>query len=353
MAETEEVLFSVENHIGIITLNRPNALNALNFPMFKAMLATLEAWKVDENVHAVVIQAAPGRAFCAGGDVRWVYEVGQNSPETALQLFECEYRLDYLTSDFGKPYIALMDGLTIGGGVGVTLHGSHAVASERFAFTMPEASIGFFPDIGSSHLLSACPGGFGVYLGLTGRRVNAADSKTLGFVKYTVPSEKFPVILQDLFAADLSSEADEKVSECLRQYQEDMPAGSAAEEADEVSRVFEGKQALREVFDVINAVESPFTSGLLDDLSQQSPFSLHVTLEQLNRAKGLSLADCLRMDYGLTHHFLRDHDFYEGVRARLVDKDKLPKWRPSTWESVSQEQVLGYFEKTAEPLSLG
>ncbi|MCH9689694.1 MAG: enoyl-CoA hydratase/isomerase family protein, partial [Gammaproteobacteria bacterium] len=338
------ILFSVQHHVGMITLNRPNALNALTFPMFKALLSQLLDWQQDDAVHAVVIQAVPGRAFCAGGDVRWVYEVGQTKPEVPLELFKHEYRLNHLISKLGKPYIALMDGLTIGGGVGVTLHGSHTVASERFAFTMPEVSIGFFPDIGSSHLLSACSGGFGTYLGLTGRRANAADSKTLGFVGYTIPSTSFPLILDDLYAADLSTQADVTVSRCLNQYQETMPAGSAAEEADAVSRAFENKQALREVFEGLGNEDSDWARETHALLQQQSPLSLHVTLEQLKRAKNLSLAECLAVDYGLAYHFLKDHDFYEGVRARLVDKDKAPQWQPATWEAVSDDEISHYFE---------
>ncbi len=341
---TDEVLFSVENHIGMIVLNRPCALNALNFSMFKALLAQLETWKQDDSVHAVVIQAVPGRVFCAGGDVRWIYDEGQENPSVAQMLFQHEYRLNYLTATLGKPYIALMDGLTIGGGVGITLHGSHTVASEHFQFTMPETSIGFFPDIGASHLLSACSGGLGIYLGLTGRRVNAADSKALGFVKYTVPSHAFSAILEDLYAADLSTNADLKVSACVNQYQEAMPEGSLAAECEAVARIFADKQTLGEIFSALRVNTSQWAREVESELLGLSPLSLHVTLEQLRRARGLSLAGCLEMDYKLAYHFLKGHDFYEGVRARLVDKDKSPKWKPLSWEAVSKEEVARYFD---------
>jgi enoyl-CoA hydratase len=344
----DDILFSVKHHIGLITLNRPKALNALNFSMFKAMLVQLLAWQVDDTVHAVVIQAVPGRAFCAGGDVRWVYDEGRDAPLIPLELFKHEYRLDYLTSQLKKPYIALMDGLTIGGGVGVTLHGSHPVASEQFVFTMPEASIGFFPDIGSSHLLCACPDGVGLYLGLTGRRMNAADSRTLGVVKYTVPSHAFALILEDLFAADLSTAADVKVSDCLMRYQAAMPAGNLTTEIDEIQRCFGNKKTLHEVFEALDKENTAWAVETKAVLLQQSPLSLQVTFQQLQRAKGLSLKDCLSMDYDLAYHFLNDHDFYEGVRARLVDKDKAPCWQPASWDTVSQQIVLNYFEKPTE-----
>jgi enoyl-CoA hydratase len=352
MQENEELLFSVKHHIGMITLNRPKALNALNFSMFKALLAQLLAWQADDNIHAVVIQAVPGRAFCAGGDVRWVYEVGRDDPRVPLALFKHEYRLNALTSQLGKPYIALMDGLTIGGGVGVTLHGSHRVASEQFEFSMPETSIGFFPDIGSSHLLSACPKGFGLYLGLTGRRVNAADSKALNFVDYTIPSTDFSAILDTLFSADLSIEANQKVSDCLTQYQTDMPVGRASSEADAVLKCFENKETIEAIFEALHQDGGPWAIEARETLLQQSPLSLHVTFEQLKRAKGLCLADCLTMDYGLAYHFLKNHDFYEGVRARLVDKDKAPKWQPATWDSVLASDVSRYFEMPTDVASL-
>jgi enoyl-CoA hydratase len=345
MHPIDEVLFSVEHHVGVITLNRARALNALNFSMFKALFHQLEAWKHDRNIHAVIIQAVSGRAFCAGGDVRWVYDVGQNAPLEALDLFNHEYRLNYLISDFGKPYIALMDGLTIGGGVGVTLHGSHTVASEHFYFLMPEASIGFFPDIGSSHLLSACSKGYGVYLGLTGRRANAADSKALGFVDYTIPSDDFLNLKRDLTAMDLSSDASSKVSACLASYQVNMLSGELPEEADVVSRCFEGKRALHDIFEALEQDNSVWARATQTTLLEQSPLSLHVTLEQLQRAQGLSLAACLQMDYGLTYHFLHAHDFYEGVRARLVDKDKSPHWSPASWEAVDANNIARYFEE--------
>ncbi len=341
----EEILFSVKNHIGFVLLNRPQALHALSFSMFKALSSQLKAWQADDTVHAVVIQAAPAKLFCAGGDVRWVYDVGQKDPSEALQLFHCEYQLDYLTADFKKPYIALMDGVNIGGGIGITLHGSHRVASERFAFCMPEVSIGFFPDIGASHLLSTCPSGFGLYLGLTGHRVNAADSKAFGLIDYTIPSHVFDRVIEDLLEANLSLDAHKAVSRCLAAYDTSMPSGTAASQADSVSLFFEDKSSLMEVLNDLKADKSAFASSAYAHLLQQSPLSLHITFEQLKRAKGMGLADCLAMDYALTYHFLHGHDFYEGVRARLVDKDKTPKWEPRTLDAVLSADVSRYFEK--------
>ncbi|MDF1683816.1 MAG: enoyl-CoA hydratase/isomerase family protein [Legionellaceae bacterium] len=349
---SHDVLFSVEDHLGFITLNRPKALNALTLTMFEVIDKQLRLWQHDSEVHAVVVQAPPAKIFCAGGDVRWVFDVGRDDPLVPMRLFKHEYRLNHLISVFGKPYISLMDGLTIGGGVGITLHGSHAVGSEQFAFMMPEASIGFFPDIGASHLLSACPGGFGLYLGLTGRRLKSSDAYAMGLVKYTVPSNKIPTVLAQLRASDLSTDADQHVSACLELYQCKMPEGSAPSNADFVADAFENKASLSEVFEALEQQNTTWSQETKALLLEQSPLSLHVTFEQLKRAKGLSLAECLTMDYGLAYHFFKNHDFYEGVRARLVDKDKSPKWSPADWQVVPAEQVLQYFEVSDDLESL-
>ncbi len=343
-----DVLFSVEDNLGFITLNRPKALNALTMAMFDAIYAQLQDWQLDKNVHAIVIQAPPGKIFCAGGDVRWVFDRGRQDPLVPMQLFKQEYRLNHLIAEFKKPYIALMNGLTIGGGVGMTLHGSYPVASEQFAFMMPEASIGFFPDIGSSYLLSACPGGFGLYLGLTGRQLKSADAYAMGLVKYTVSSENIPNILSQLRERDLSVDADQHVRVSLEPYQSKMPEGSAPAEADFVYDAFENKSHLSEVFEALEAHNTTWSETTKALLLKQSPLSLHVTFEQLKRAKGLSLAECLSMDYGLAYHFFKDHDFYEGVRARLVDKDQSPQWSPATWQAVRPEHVLQYFDSSDE-----
>lgn len=348
MTVTPEILFDVQHHIGMILLNRPQALNALSFGMFKALYSQLKTWQLDDSIHAVVIQAVPGRAFCAGGDVRWVYETGRSNPLTALALFHLEYRLNYLIATLGKPYIALMDGLTMGGGVGITLHGSHAVASEQFIFSMPEVNIGLFPDIGASYLLSACPDGYGIYLGLTGQRVHAADAQSLGLIKYTIPKHSFSSVIEMLTQLSLKEDAYDKVSECLAQYQTAMVAGGLMKQKKLVTHHFENKQTVSDIFSSLHEDNTPWAHETKSKMLDKAPFSLHVTLEQLNRAKGLTLAECLEMDYGLVYHFLKNPDFYEGVRARLIDKDQTPHWHVASWDEVSSMQIAKYFEKPIE-----
>ena len=199
---TQDILFTCEKHIGVVTLNRTKALNALTFQMLVALHDQLQLWDDDPAIHAIVVKAAEGRAFCAGGDVRLIYQFGLDANPQKMEFFAHEYRLNHFVHTLKKPYIALMDGITMGGGVGISLHGSHPVATERFRFAMPETGIGFYPDIGASYLLSRCPGSFGVYLGLTGSQLGAADANALGLVKHVIGSEQLPAVMCDLVEAD-------------------------------------------------------------------------------------------------------------------------------------------------------
>lgn len=339
----EDILFTREQHIGLITLQRVQALNALTLPMIIALQEQLHAWKNDSDIHAVVIQAAPGKAFCAGGDVRWLYDTGRSNNPQQMQFFWHEYRLNHFIHHFDKPYIALMDGVTMGGGVGISLHGSHPVASERFVFAMPETGIGFFPDIGASYLLSHCPGQFGVYLGLTGARLGPADAYQLGLVKQVVPSDKFQHVLAGLIEADLSTDAHARVDSCLQRYA--MPTQPAP--------IMELQLAINSCFNH-NDVESIMAALVEKEdswqreasktLQEKAPLSLKVTLAQIRKAKSMSMGDCIKMDYCLVGHFMQGHDFYEGVRALLVDKDKSPHWQPNLLSQVSNAKVADYFE---------
>ena len=348
-----DVLFDQKQHLGIITLSRPNALNALTLPMIKAIQRQLDAWKSDQSIHAVLIKSDCEKAFCAGGDVRWLYEKGQHHDAELMQFFWHEYRLNYSIQHYPKPYIALMDGMTMGGGVGVSLHGSHPIASERFKFAMPETTIGFFPDIGASHLLSRCPGEIGAYLGLTGNRLNAEDARFCGLVKAIVPSEHFADLILALTNADLSDNAYEKVDACIASMSKTTPVTDAPIQAhlDTINTCF-APRSMNEIMSHLEHINIEWASALFVDLLAKSPLSLTVTLEQLRRAKSLSMADCLKMDYCLVGHFMKDNDFYEGVRALLIDKDKSPKWQPANLAQVSQAMAANYFECDNGELSL-
>jgi enoyl-CoA hydratase len=348
---TQDIAFSCERHIGLITLQRTYALNALTLPMIIALQQQLEAWEKDNHIHAVVIQAVPGKAFCAGGDVRWLYDAGKHSDPKQMQFFWHEYRLNHFIHRFKKPYIAFMDGVTMGGGVGISLHGSHPVASERFVFAMPETGIGFFPDIGAAYLLSRCPGYYGEYLGLTGYRLGASDAQALGLVKQVMSSERMPAAIERLMETDLSKEADTRVDACLQEFV--MPATIAPimNIASSVDDVF----CLKDVEAMIarlDQVNDSWHRETGSELKKKSPFGLKVTLEHIKKSRSLSMADCIKMDYCLVGHFMRGHDFYEGVRALLIDKDQSPKWQPASLSFVTSSSVADYFECGQKELSL-
>lgn len=339
---TVDVTFGQNKHIGLITLARPNALNSLTLPMIEAIQKQLLVWQSDDNIHAVVIQGDGEKAFCAGGDVRWLYEKGRHHDAELMQFFWHEYRLNHLIHHYPKPYIALLNGMTMGGGVGVSLHGSHPIASERFKFAMPETTIGFFPDIGASHLLSHCPGELGTYLGLTGNRLGADDAYFCKLIKAIVPSERFPELLAVLIETNLAFDAFKKVDECVKLFATSPAAAPISTHLTAINTCFSA-DTIEEILANLAKNQTEWANTLGAELLDKSPLSLKVTLEQLRRAKTLSMAQCIKMDYCLVGHFMADSDFYEGVRALLIDKDKSPKWHPATLFEVSNVKVADYF----------
>ena len=332
----------VQDNIGWMLLKRPKSLHALTLPMIDTMTTHLLQWQREPEVHAVVLQAEPGKAFCAGGDIREIYDL-RGSFSQQLNFFEREYRLNQLIHDFPKPYVALMDGLTMGGGVGISLHGSHPVASDHFTFAMPETGIGFFPDIGSSHILAQCPGQFGYYLGLSGDQISAKDAIALNLVIAIVPAQAFPKLRDTLAHADLSQNAHQVVTQCIHEFSDSpdpspllkkQPGIDACFVPDNVERILERLAQRKEAW----------FHDLHERLLSKSPLSLKVTLQQLRAAKSKNMAACLEMDGRLVRHFLQDQNFYEGVRAVIVDKDKRPYWQPLTLQEVTPLMVNRYFE---------
>lgn len=350
---SHDIVFSKEGAIGLVMLQRAHALNALTLPMIQALQHQLLDWQEDPTIHAVVIQAIPGKAFCAGGDVRWLYEAGRKDDPQQMQFFWHEYRLNYFIQQFPKPYIALMDGITMGGGVGISLHGSHPIATERFVFAMPETGIGFFPDIGASHILSRCPGAFGEYLGLTGHSLQANESKALGLVKEVINSENLQTFLHQLMDMDLSNNAHKRVDACLQKLVNPSSETISIPQTDVINDCF-GRETMEAIIQALENKEDEWSQKQVDHLNKKSPLSLKITLAQLQKAKSLDMADCIKMDYCLVGHFMRDADFYEGVRALLVDKDKNPHWNPQSLENVTKQRVISYFEcgQPALPLTV-
>ncbi len=337
----ETVQFAAAGSVGLITLNRTKALNALDQPMCLAIDAALKLWAKDDAITAVVVRGAGGRAFCSGGDVRLAREdgiawkKGESDGRIVREFFRDEYRMDRRIATFPKPYIALIDGITMGGGVGISVHGRYRLATATTVLAMPETQIGLFPDVGTSYVLSRLPGEVGIWAALTGARLNAADCKLLGIATHVVDHAR----LDDLVAA-LSSGAD--IDAAIARHAADpgqptLPANRAM-----IDRCF-AHGRMEDIMAALEAEGGAFAAETADTLRAMSPTSLKLTLKLIRKARTLDLDDCFRMDYRLSQSVLAGHDFYEGVRAQLVDKDRNPKWYPATLDAVDDSAIDSLF----------
>jgi len=334
-----DILFERRGRIGLITMNRPKALNALTHEMSLALDTILHDWAKDKAVEAVVITGAGDRAFCAGGDIRALYQAGPHGSLTQ-EFYWNEYRMNRRIFRFAKPYVALMDGITMGGGVGVSVPGRYRVATEKTLLAMPETGIGLFPDVGATYYLSHLPGQIGIYLGLTGARVKAADLLHIGLATHYVPSARLPELTKAL-----ETRPPEAV---LAAFAETLtePAPLAAIR-DAIDRCFAGD----EVEAILAALEregSEWAQEMRTTILQKSPTSLKVTLRALRKAAALDFESCMRMEYRLVRHFMGGFDFFEGVRAVIIDKDNKPRWKPANVADVTPAMVDPYFEPVPE-----
>jgi len=342
-----EEIAGKDGALGLITLNRQNTLNALNHEMFLSLDHHLAKWSTDPAIKAVVIRAAPGRAFCAGGDLRYVYQ--HKTDPTLKYLFRDEYRLNHRIFHYPKPYIALLDGITMGGGVGISVHGSHRVATERLSFAMPETAIGFFPDVGGSYFLPRLTNGLGNYLGLTGARLNADDCCALGITQYLVNSETLPEIMNALVNAPLIENSYSMVSDVLNRYKITPEKASILDLRIEIEAAF-NKKSVVEIMEVLTTATHPWAQETATILQKKSPTSLAVTLAQLQKGSKLEFDECMIMEYRLVNRFLSGHDFFEGIRALIVDKDQTPHWQPGSLAAISSIAIDKYFAPLAEEL---
>ena len=342
MRASDDIRIEQRGGVIVVTLDRPRALNALSFDMCRALHEGLARWQADPDVHAVLIKGAGERAFCAGGDLRWLYEVlTSHGVEPALEFYALEYAMNARLHHFTKPYVALLDGITMGGGVGVSVHGSHRVATERTVFAMPETGIGFFPDVGATYVLPRLRGALGMYLGLTGAGLNAADCVWAEIGSCYVPSEGLDALEDALVRADLTADAHATVDRLLARFQTDPGPALLAEDIDRIDSCY-GRSDLGAVLKALGDEETGWGEGQLQQLSSKSPTSLAVTFRQLQEGAALDFDDAMRLEYRLVPRFLAGHDFREGVRALIIDKDRRPEWRPSRLE-VSATDIEAYF----------
>ncbi|NWV24971.1 HIBCH protein, partial [Origma solitaria] len=343
---TAEVLLEKKGGAGVITLNRPKALNALNLSMIKQIYPQIKTWEKDPETFLIIIKGTGGKAFCAGGDVRAITEAGKVGDKLSQDFFKGEYNLNNAIGTCKKPYVALIDGITMGGGVGVSVHGHFRVATEKTLFAMPETAIGLFPDVGGGYFLPRLSGKIGFYLGLTGFRLKGRDVQKAGIATHFVESEKLPALEKDLIA--LKSPSKEKIADLLNSYHmkctiDQEKAFVLDEHMEKINSIFSAN-SMEEIVEKLKQDGSPFAMKQLEAINKMSPTSLKLTLRQLREGASLSLQDVLRMEYRLSQACMKGHDFYEGVRAVLIDKDQSPKWKPASLEEVSDEFVDNCFK---------
>ena len=338
----EDILFGHARGLATVTLNRPQALNAFTLDMYRRFDPMLRAWADDPAIKAVLIRGAGERAFCAGGDVRAIYEAGRgisgDSSLTAV-FFREEYQLIRRIHRYPKPYVAIIDGITMGGGAGVSVNGAYRIATERTMLAMPETGIGLFPDVGATRFLNLCPGRIGRYLGLTGARIGAADALYCGFATHFVPRERVPAL-----AAALAGSG---VEEIIAGFAAAPGPAPIAARQPAIDRCFAG-DTVEAILDALEGeaaagADAEWAAATRAGLLTKSPTSLKLTLRQLITGRGFAIEDALALEYRLTQHVMAGHDFYEGVRAVLVDRDQHPRWDPPTLAAVNEAMVDSYF----------
>lgn len=339
MTQDQEIICEIRGAAGVVVLNRPKALNALSLGMVRELARALDAWENDPQVTRIVVISTSEKAFSAGGDIRWLHDCGKAGRyEDMLAFWGEEYILNHRIKTYPKPYVALIDGIVMGGGVGISLHGSHRIAGDRYLFAMPEVGIGFFPDVGATYALPRLSDGFGRFLALTGERIGAADALTVGLATHGVPSERFAELADALTGRSA-------LDEILAAFSLQRGPGPLQAERAAIADAF-GGETLPEVIARLNKAAAgggAFAGKLLQTIATKSPTSVAIAFEQMRRGAGLDFAEAMRTEYRIVSRIARGHDFYEGVRAVVIDKDQAPRWQPATLDAIRQADIDAYF----------
>lgn len=333
--ELSEVLVWQEGTIGRIRLNRPKALNTITPSMVTTMTKALSQWRDDKSIQAIMLDASGERAFCAGGDIRQLCVLGKSDIIAARRFLYDEYRLNTLIAQYPKPFIAIMDGLTLGGGVGVAAHASHRIVTEVSSLALPETKIGFFPDVGSTFLLSRTPGNLGIYLGVTGAQFNASDALYAGFADFFIKHSQ----IADLKAAILEGH---DLTQTLKTFSSNPEPSKFVDLGGKIDTVFAHETLLDCHMHLQTLAQNgdPWASQTIDTMQSNAPLSMVTAYTALQAAKRKqSLEDCIRTEYRVVYHALAQSDVYEGVRALLIDKDKKPQWEFKTIADVPKVRV--------------
>jgi enoyl-CoA hydratase len=345
-----EVLIEQRGCAGIITLNRPKQLNALSHVMVKIIYPQMLAWRDDASITRIIIRGSGEKAFCAGGDIRVLYDRGKAEQfDEVLPFWREEYALNHLLKFYPKPVVALLNGIVMGGGVGLSIHGSHRVGTERLKFAMPEVGIGFFPDVGASYFLPRLKHHVGAYLATTGAMIGLGDAMDLGLTTHAVESGR----INDLVDALTSSDP---VDATLARFAiVDLPSAPLSEHYTMIADVFQ-EQSITAIIALLGQMAlggSLFAAKTLDAMHQKSPMSMAIALRQVNLGASMNFVEVMQMEYRIVSRIIRGHDFYEGVRAVIVDKDNLPNWKPSLINDVTEDIIAAHFLPLVEELMLG
>lgn len=336
--EADDVLFETVNGAGIITLNRPKALNALNLSMTQKLLPKLQEWENEKKL--VIVKGSGDKAFCAGGDVKAIVLAAQEGSRLGNDFFRTEYTVNNIIGNYKIPYIAILNGITMGGGVGLSVHGRYRVATEKTMIAMPETKIGLFPDVGGSYFLPRLQVNLGLYLGLTGDRLKGKDVLKAGIATHYIPSNR----LYELETLLLRCTNENEVYNLLSKFNEPEGGFSLAAHIKDINYCF-AAGSIEEIIERLERVGNDWSKKILKTLSKMSPGSLKITLRALQHGAQLELWQCLRMEYRLAVRSLQQHDFPEGVRALLIDKDNNPKWKPASLEEANDAYIESYFKK--------
>jgi enoyl-CoA hydratase len=334
-----EIICEKAGCCGVITLNRPKALNALTLNMVREMAGALDRWERDPGVARVIIKGAGGKAFCAGGDLRILYDLGRAGRHAEqLSFWREEYCLNRRIKLYPKPYVAVADGIVMGGGAGISVHGSHVIAGEHFTFAMPETGIGFFPDVGATFFLPRLPGNAGVYLALTGARMTCGDALAFGVAFAHVPSARHPNLAQRLIGG-------EAIAAAIAAESAPPPASALLPQNRSIERCFSAATLASILANLDDAghAGSDFARSAAHAIRSKSPSSLAIALRQMQIGAKLDIGEALRTEFRIVSRIARGHDFYEGVRAVIIDKDNRPLWKPAGMESVEPAGIEAYF----------
>ena len=338
----DDVLFEVRNRAGVITLNRPKALNALTLGMVREVHPQLERWADDDRVEQVIIKAAGNKAFCAGGDIRALYDWGRARNDTFLTFYREEYLLNTFIKRFPKPYIALINGIDMGGGVGVSIHGSHRVATEGLTFAMPETGIGLFPDVGGTYFLPRLPGALGMFMALTGARLKAPDALYAGIATHYVPSGRLTALEEALTSTD-------DVEEALKGFSAECDVSELAGLQEQIDEHF-SKDSVEAILGSLEKDKSDWAAKQRAIMATKSPTSQKIAFRQMRDGAKASFEECMKIEWRMVNRIYTGHDFYEGIRAVVIDKDNQPAWQPNALKEVQEDDVNAYFATLSDEL---